>query len=85
MTNRTSLAGQSGSSNPYAVAFAALVICTAMAMGAAAVRAPVVASTGASAPGTATKESIGVDRATVYFPAQYVNQAKKIEPMPATF
>ncbi|MGH8623050.1 MAG: hypothetical protein ACRET3_13005 [Burkholderiales bacterium] len=39
----------------------------------------------AATPGVSTERTANHDASAVYFPAQYVNQATDIEPMPPTF
>jgi len=80
MINRKNPAGESGNSNPVVLAFTAIAICSALAMGAAAVLTPAAATPNASTESSATHES-----PFAYFPEQYVNQATEIEPMPSTF
>lgn len=80
MINRKNPAGESGFSNPFVLAFTAIAICGSLAMGATAVLTPAAATPSVSTESTAVHES-----PFVYFPAQYVNQATKIEPMPPTF
>jgi len=80
MINRKNPAGESGNSNPVVLAFTAIAICSALAMGAAAVLTPAAATSNVPTESTAAQES-----PFAYFPAQYVNQATEIEPMPSTF
>ena len=72
-------AGECGLFNPFMVAVAALAIC---ATGAAILLMPAEAtsdrSTVSTAPAAATSPA-------GYFPDQYVNQAKEVEPMPETY
>ena len=71
-------AGESGYYKPFALAVAAIAICAALAMG-----------TEAPAPAAAihstTAYSVSGNGPTGYFPDQFVNQAKEIEPLPPTF
>jgi hypothetical protein len=78
MINSKNPAGKSGSFNPFTLAVAAIAICAALAIGAAAL-APAAATNS-----TATYAVTG-NGPTGYFPDQFVNQAKEIEPLPATF
>ncbi len=79
MINTKNLAGESGSFNPFALAVAAVAICAVLAMGAAALLTP------AAATSSATTYSTAGNGPTGYFPDQFVNQAKEIEPLPPTF
>ena len=78
MTDRKNPAGESGFSNPFAFAAAAIAICGALWM-VALLLAPAAATTGT------TTYDVSGNGPTGYFPDQFVNQAKEIEPMPATF
>lgn len=80
MIDSKNLAGESGSFNPFALAVAAIAICAVLAMGAAALLAPAAAT-----PDTSTSSTTTYAGPTGYFPDQFVNQAKEIEPMPPTF
>jgi hypothetical protein len=78
MIDRKNPAGQSGFSKPLVVTV--IAICAVLAMGAAAALVPL--------PSTATREvSTGGAYAgpSGYFPDQFVNQAKQIEPMPEIY
>jgi hypothetical protein len=78
MSDHKSTAGESGSFNSFALAVAAVAI-FALGMGAATALAPTTAATsGASAAAT-------YDGPAGYFPDQYVNQAKEVEPMPEMY
>lgn len=79
MINRKNAASESGYSNPFALAVTAIAI-SAVVMGAVAGRTPAAATTNVSIESTAAYVE-----PTTYFPAQYVNQATEIEPMPPTF
>jgi hypothetical protein len=72
MINRKNLAGESGHSNPFAFAVTAIAICTALWAGAI-LLAPAAATT------------MAYDGSAGYFPEQFVNQAKEIEPMPEMY
>jgi hypothetical protein len=74
MSKRKNTTDESGSF-PFAVA--AIAIC-ALVLGATDALAPAAATSGASST-TAYDGSVG------YFPAQFVNQAKEIEPMPEMY
>jgi shikimate kinase len=71
-------ARESGYYKPFAFAVAAIAVCAALAMGTEAL-APAAATHG-----TATY-SVAGNGPTGYFPDQFVNQAKEIEPLPPTF
>jgi len=78
MNDHKNTAGESGSFNLFALAVAAIAI-FALGMGAATALAPTTAATsGVSAAATYAGP-------TGYFPEQYVNQAKEIEPMPEMY
>lgn len=72
--------GESGYSSLFALAIAAVAICATLAMGAAAVLTPAAAT-----PSVSTERGAAHESPFAYFPAQYVNQATEIEPMPPTF
>jgi hypothetical protein len=75
MINRKNLSGETGF-----FAITALAIFAVLVAAAAAVLAPALATSDQSTPSTATYAGpVG------YFPDQFVNQAKEIEPMPPTF
>jgi hypothetical protein len=80
MINRKNPAGESGYSNLYVLAVTAIAISASLAMGAAAVLTPAAAT-----PSVSTESTSAHDSPFVYFPAQYVNQATEIEPLPPTF
>jgi len=80
MIDRKNLAGESGSFNLFALAVAAIAICAVLGIGAAALLAPAAETSDASTHSTTTYAG-----PTGYFPDQFVNQAKEIEPMPPTF
>ena len=83
MINSKTITCESGSFNPFVLAAAAIAIC-AVLVGAAAVLAPASATSDKSADGSATY-AIPANGPTGYFPDQFVNQAKEIEPLPPTF
>lgn len=90
MINRKNLVCESGYSNPFVLALIAIAICAVLVMGAAAMLAPVAATS--DTPVAATTPSVSTNSTTTYgngstgyFPDQFVNQAKEIEPMPPTF
>ena len=76
MNERMNSAGESGSFSPWAIVVTAIAICAVT--GAAAALAPSKA-----APQVST--SAPYAGPSGYFPDQFVNQAKEIEPMPDTF
>jgi hypothetical protein len=80
MRNRESHAVESRFFNPTTLLVAVIVI---GCMGIAAMLMPAGATSGASTASAASHAAIGDGPG--YLPAQYVNQAKEIEPMPATF
>lgn len=75
MFNSTS---ESGYTNTFALAVTAIVACVGLAMGAVGVLA-------SATPSVSTEVTAVNDIPTAYFPAQYINQATEIEPMPPTF
>ncbi len=76
MINRKSLSGESAF-----FAVTAIAICTVLLAAVAALVAPAAATSGASTPnGTAAYTG-----PTGYFPEQFVNQAKEVEPMPEMY
>ena len=80
MIDRSKLARESGITNPWMLAVGAFAICAVLVTGALSARTVAVAATSASTERASTDE-----RPTAYFPAQYVNQATEIEPLPPTF
>ena len=80
MIDRSKLARESGITSPWALAVAILALCAFLVTGAVTLWTVALA-----APGVSTERSATADTPTVYFPAQYVNQATDIEPMPPTF
>jgi hypothetical protein len=75
MIKSQNVANESGYSNRFALAVAAIAVCTSLALGAAAL-APASANNGSyTAAGNGP---------TGYFPDQFVNQAREIEAMPDT-
>jgi hypothetical protein len=77
MIERKNPARESGSFSPYTLAVAAIAICV---LGAAVQLMPASATSQVSASGTAAYAG-----PTGYFPDDYVNQAKEIEPMPVMY
>ena len=77
MNNRKNLAGESGSFSPFTLVVTVVAIC---AMGAAVLLAPAAAT-----PETSTMSAMSYTGPSGYFPNEFVNQAKEIEPQPATF
>jgi hypothetical protein len=75
MINSKNPAGDPGSFSPFTLVAAVIAIC---AVGAVALLAPAAATSQASS----TAAYAGP---TGYFPDQFVNQAKQIEPMPDTY
>jgi hypothetical protein len=78
MINRDNSTGESFYSNSFALAVIAIVMCAGLTMGAVGVLA-------SGTPSVSTETTAIYDSPTTYFPAQYVNQATEIEPMPPTF
>ena len=75
MINRKNLSGES-----VFFAVTAIAICAVLVAAAAALVAPAAATSGVSTPSSsATYAGPG------YFPGQFVNQAKEIEPMPEMY
>ena len=80
MDNRKDTAGESGPFNRLKLAaIAALAIC---ATGAAILLIPAEATSGRS---TVSAASAAATPPAGYFPDQYVNQAKEVEPMPEMY
>ena len=77
MNNRKNLARESGSFSPFTFVAAVVAIC---ALGVAVLLAPAVAT-----PEASTMSAMSYAGPAGYFPNEYVNQAKEIEPQPATF
>ncbi len=75
MINRKNLSGESAF-----FAVTAIAICTVLVAAVAALVAPAAATPGASNDGAATYAA-----PAGYFPDQFVNQAKEIEPMPEMY
>ena len=71
---------ESGLFNRFALV--AVVAIAACATGAVILLAPATATSGSS---TVSAAPAAATPATGYFPNEYVNQAKEIEPMPETF
>jgi hypothetical protein len=80
MINRKNAVRESGQSKLFALTFTAIVTLAALMMGTAAMLTPEAANSN-----VATQSVAAYDVPTAYFPAQYVNQATEIEPMPPTF
>jgi len=80
MTNRKNPASEPGYSNAFTLAVTAMAISAVLLMGAVAALTPAAATSNVSIENIAA-----YDVPTAYFPAQYVNQATEIEPMPPTF
>ena len=76
MSNSQNPAGQSGYINSIAFYLAAIALCVGLVSGAV-LLAPAAATPGASTQSTATYAG-----PNGYFPDQFVNQAKEVEPMP---
>ena len=72
-------AGESGLFSPFMLAVAAVAIC---ATGAAILLMPAEATSGRSTVSTAPAAAASP---AGYFPDQYVNQAKEVEPMPEMY
>ena len=79
MDNRKDLADESGFFNLYTLAVALIAIC---ATGAAILLMPAEATSGRSTVSTAPAAAAPP---AGYFPDQYVNQAKEVEPMPEMY
>jgi hypothetical protein len=80
MDNRKNTAGESGPLNRLAlVAVAVIAIC---ATGAVILLAPAAATSGSS---TVSAAPAAATPPTGYFPDQYVNQAREVEPMPEMY
>jgi len=78
MINRKNLSGESAF-----FAVTAIAICVVLVAAAAALFTPAVATPGVSTRSSAPVVVVGDGPA--YFPAQYVNQAEKVEPMPEMY
>ena len=76
MNNRKNTTGESGSFNLFTLAVAAIAVCT---VGVLIMLAPAVATSESSAQISATPAAVGDGPG--YLPAQYVNQAREIEPV----
>jgi hypothetical protein len=74
MIKSQNVGNESGYSSPFALAVAAIAVCSSLVLGAAALAA---ASNGSY--------TIAGNGSTGYFPDQFVNQAKEIEAMPDTY
>jgi len=75
MMNRKNLSGESAF-----FAVTAIAICAVLVAAAAGLLAPAAATSGVSANSTATYAG-----RSGYFPDQFVNQAKEVEPMPVMY
>jgi len=80
MNDRNQPAGESGAIYLVGLAAAAIVTCAVLLIGALTVR-----SLAAATPDISIERPAAVETPADYFPAQYVNQATPIEPMPPTF
>ena len=80
MIDRNKHVRELGMSYPWALAVAGIAIFAVVVTGSFTMRMQAIA-----APGASTESAATVDSPTVYFPAQYVNQATEIEPLPPTF
>ncbi len=80
MNDRKNADRKSGFFSPFLLAVAVLAIC---ATGAAILLAPAEATSGISRAGASRAATYAVP--TGYFPDQFVNQAKEIEPMPEIY
>lgn len=80
MNDRNRITGQSGRSHPVALAFTAIAVGVIVLTGSWNMRTQAEASSGISA-GPAAK----AEAPTVYFPAQYVNQGRELDPETPTF
>ena len=78
MINRKNLSGESAF-----FAVTAIAICAVLVAAAAALLAPAAATPSVSSQSTATASPLGDGPA--YLPAQFVNQAKRVEPMPEMY
>lgn len=78
MIERKNPAGQSGFSKPFVVT--AIAACAVLVMGAAAALVPVP-----SAENREVSTTTSYAGPSGYFPDQFVNQAKEIEPMPEMY
>lgn len=79
MNDRNKTTGQSGHSHPVALAFTAIAVGAIVMVGSMNMRMEAAATAGPA-------QAAAADVAPfVYFPAQYVNQATEIEPLPPTF
>jgi hypothetical protein len=76
MINRKNLSGESAF-----FAVTAIAICAVLVAAAAALLAPAAATSGVSTAGSVATYS----SPTGYFPEQFVNQAKEVEPMPEMY
>ena len=76
MINRKNLSGESAF-----FAVTAIAICAVLVSAAATLLAPAVATPGASTPNSVAAYAGPVG----YLPAQFVNQAKDVEPMPEMY
>jgi len=76
MNNGKSTTGESRTFNLFTLGVAAIAVCTVAVL---IMLAPAAAPSEASTQGSATSAAVGDDPG--YLPAQYVNQAKEIEPV----
>ena len=80
MIDRNKTTGQSGRSQFVALAITAIAVGAIVMVASMNMRTETVAAAGVAGQAAAADEA-----PFVYFPAQYVNQATEIEPMPPTF
>jgi hypothetical protein len=76
MINRKNLSGESAF-----FAITAIAICAVLVAAAAALVAPATATSSVSTPNSAAAQAAP----TGYFPDQFVNQAREVEPMPEMY
>jgi hypothetical protein len=76
MINRKNMSGESGF-----FAITAIAICVVLVAGVIGLLAPAAATSGVSTPGSAATYAGPAG----YFPDQFVNQAKEVEPMPEMY
>jgi hypothetical protein len=80
MIDRNPSTGKATGSYALGLAAASIAILALVVTGGLAVR-----TLAAAAPSVANERAVTNDTPAVYFPAQFVNQATEIEPMPPTF
>ena len=81
MNDRKNTDRKSGFFNPYLLAVAVLAICVVLVAGVIGLLAPAAATSGVSTPSSAASYAGPAG----YFPDQFVNQAKEVEPMPEMY